>query len=169
MITRLSPIYSGFVQKKGEGVYPYSWSELGEKGEDIPFLSYVKLSREYGWILGTTVSIKELENNIQKELLDDIANVRYGQNGYIFIDNWQGVVLEHGTQPELVGTNIWDYQDSDGVKVVQNLIRAAQTVDGGYVYYSWRKPDSGEERPKVSFSKGVRDWQWMIGTGRVYR
>jgi signal transduction histidine kinase/DNA-binding NarL/FixJ family response regulator len=45
------------------------------------------------------------------------------------------------------------------------LIAAAKTKEGDYVYYSWRKPDTGEERPKVSFSKGVSDWQWMVGTG----
>ncbi|MEJ2661178.1 MAG: cache domain-containing protein, partial [Desulfobacteraceae bacterium] len=155
----------GLVRKTGEGIYRYSWSNPGGKGGDIPILSYVKLFKPYKWIIGATISGKELEADLQKELLDDIAKVRYGKNGYIFIDDWQGVVLAHGTQPDLVGKNIWDHQDSNGVKVVQDLIAAAKTEQGGYVYYSWRKPDTGEERPKVSFSKGVSDWQWMVGTG----
>ena len=49
--------------------------------------------------------------------------------------------------------------------VVQDLISASKTEKGDYVYYSWRKPDTGLERPKVSFSRGVHDWQWMVGTG----
>ncbi len=155
----------GLARKKGEGSYRYFWSKPGGKGSDILLLSYVKLFKPYGWILGATVSAKDLEADTQKELLNDIAKVRYGKNGYIFIDDWQGVVLEHGTQPELVGKNIWDHQDSNGVKVVQDLIAAAKTEEGSYVYYSWRKPDTGEERPKVSFSRGVSDWQWMVGTG----
>ncbi len=155
----------GLVRKQGEGTYRHTWRKPGGKGGGILLLSYVKLFKPYGWILGATISAKEMEADIQKELLDDIAKVRYGKNGYIFIDDWQGVVLEHGTQPELVGKNIWGHQDSNGVKVVQNLIAAAKTEAGGYVYYSWRKPDTGEERPKVSFSRGVSDWQWMVGTG----
>lgn len=155
----------GLARKKGEGTYRYSWSKPGEKGDDIFLHSYVKLFKPYGWILGAMLSAKDLEADIQKELLNDIAKIRYGKNGYIFIDDWQGVVLEHGAQPDLVGKNIWDHQDSNGVKVVQDLIAAAKTEEGGYVYYSWRKPDTGEERPKVSFSKGVSDWQWMVGTG----
>ena len=155
----------GLARKKGEGTYRYSWSKPGKKGGDILLLSYVKLFKPYGWILGATISAKDIEADIQKELLNDIAKVRYGKNGYIFIDDWQGVVLEHGMQPDLVGKNIWDHQDCNGVKVVQDLIAAAKTRQGGYVYYSWRKPDTGEERPKVSFSKGVSDWQWMVGTG----
>ena len=155
----------GLARKKGEGTYRYSWSKPGGKGDDILLISYVKLFKPYGWILGATISAKDLEADIQKELLDDIAKVRYGKNGYIFIDDWQGLVLEHGAQPDLVGKNIWDHQDSNGVKVVQDLIAAAKTEQGGYVYYSWRKPHTGEERPKVSFSKGVSDWQWMVGTG----
>ncbi len=149
----------------GEGIYRYSWRKPGERGDDIPLLSYVKLFKPRGWILGAAIAVRDIEADIQKELLDFAAKVRYGKNGYIFIDNWQGVVLAHGTQPDLVGQNIWDYQDSNGLKVIQDLIAAAKTGEGGYVYYSWRKPDTGEERPKVSFSKGVHDWQWMVGTG----
>jgi signal transduction histidine kinase/DNA-binding NarL/FixJ family response regulator len=161
------PATAGMIElarKKGEGTYRYSWGKPGEKGDDI-LLSYVKLFKPYGWILVDSVSVKDLEADTQKELLDDIAKVRYGKNGYIFIDDWQGVVLAHGAQPDLVGQNIWDHQDSKGVKVVQGLIAAAKTEAGDFVYYSWRKPDTGEERPKVSFAKGVSDWQWMIGTG----
>ncbi len=150
-------------RKKGEGIY--TWSKPGEEGGDILLISYVKLFRPYGWILGATIPTKVLEADIQKELLADIASVRYGKNGYIFVDDWRGVVLAHGAQPALVGKNIWEYRDSHGVKVVQDLIAAARIPEGGYVFYSWRKPDTGEERPKVSFSKGVSDWQWMVGTG----
>ena len=155
----------GLARKKGEGTYRYYLGKSGEKGGDILLLSYVKLFKPYGWIIGATLSAGIIEAEIQKALLDDIAKVRYGKNGYIFIDDWQGVVLEHGTQPNLVGKNIWNHQDSNGVKVVQDLIAAAKTEAGDYVYYSWRKPDTGEERPKVSFSRGVSDWQWMVGTG----
>ena len=162
------PATAGMIElarKKGEGSYRYSLSRPGGNGGDILLLSYVKLFKPYGWIIGAAISTKDIEADIQKELLDDIQKVRYGKNGYIFIDDWRGVVLVHGAQPELVGKNIWDYQDSKGVKVVQDLIAAAKTEEGGYVYYSWRKPDTGEERPKVSFSRGVSDWQWMVGTG----
>jgi signal transduction histidine kinase/DNA-binding response OmpR family regulator len=159
-------------RKIGEGSYRFSWNKPGEKDgekgekEDTHLLhSYVKLFKPYGWILVATVSARDLEAGTKKELLDDIAKVRYAKNGYIFIDDWQGVVLTHGAQPDLVGKNIWDYQDSNGVKVVQDLIAAAKTKAGDFVFYSWRKPDTGQERPKVSFSKGVSDWQWMVGTG----
>ncbi|MDX9971588.1 MAG: cache domain-containing protein [FCB group bacterium] len=155
----------GLAEEKGEGAYHHSWSKPGEKGGDILLISYVRLFQPYGWILGATISTKDLEADIQKELLADAAKVRFAKNAYVFIDNWQGVVLVHGAQPELIGQNIWEHEDPNGVKVVQNLIAAAKTEEGGYVYYSWRKPDTGEERPKVSFSRGVSDWQWMVGTG----
>ena len=155
----------GIAREKGEGGYRYSWNMPGGKGDDILVISYVKRFKPYNWILGATVSTKDLEADTKEELLGDIAKVRYGKNGYIFIDDWHGVVLAHGAQPDLVGKNIWDHQDANGVTVVQDLIAAAKTDEGDFVFYSWRKPDTGEERPKVSFSRGVRDWQWMVGTG----
>ncbi|OQX17104.1 MAG: hypothetical protein BWK76_10670 [Desulfobulbaceae bacterium A2] len=155
----------GVARENGEGSYQYSWSKPGEQGGDMLLLSYVKLFKPFGWILGAAISAKDLEADTKKELLDEVAKLRYGKNEYLFIDDWQGVVLVHGAQPDLVGKNIWEHQDSHGVKVVQDLIAAAKTKEGGYVFYSWRKPDTGEERPKVSFSRGVSDWQWMVGTG----
>ncbi|MEJ2694607.1 MAG: cache domain-containing protein, partial [Candidatus Thiodiazotropha sp.] len=156
---------ASIAREKGEGSFRYSRNMPDGKGDDVPIASYVKLLKPYSWIIGAAISTKELEADTKRELLDDIAKVRYGKNGYIFIDDWQGVVLAHGAQPSLVGKNIWEYQDSNGVTVVQDLIAAAKTEEGDFVFYSWRKPDTGEERPKVSFSKGVDDWQWMVGTG----
>ncbi|MEJ2622017.1 MAG: cache domain-containing protein [Candidatus Thiodiazotropha sp.] len=152
-------------REKNEGSYRYALSHADETGSDTLILTYVKLFKPYGWIIGAAVSTKALEADTKKELLGDIGKVRYGKNGYIFVDDWQGVVLAHGAQPDLVGKNIWNHEDANGVLVVQDLINAAKSEQGDFVFYAWRKPDTGEERPKVSFSRGVKDWQWMVGTG----
>ncbi len=149
----------------GEGEAIYTFSKPGRDGDAFIKLSYARRFDPYGWAIGTGIYLDDLESREKQSLLAEIQGVRYAKNGYLFVDDWNGVVLAHGAQPDLVGTNIWDFTDSNGVKVVQRLIAAAQTEQGDFVHYSWRKPDTRRERPKVSFAKGIAAWQWMIGTG----
>ena len=111
------------------------------------------------------MTIADAVAQMQQELLQEIESIRFGDNGYLFVDDWDGVVLAHGAQPQLKGQNIFDYTDPNGVKVVQQLIAAAQRPDGDFVRYSWRKPDTQIDRPKISFAMGIPEWRWMVGTG----
>jgi len=148
----------------GSGAIEYTYTKPGHEGNDFAKVSFVQRIPELGWTIGTGVYLDDLEKAEKTKLLEEIQQIRYGKNGYLFV-NWNGVVLAHGAQPKLVGKNIWDYQDSQGIQVVQQLIAAARKPEGGFVHYRWHKPDSGEERPKVSFAMGIPEWQWMIGTG----
>lgn len=155
---------------EGEGRLLYDFDKPGHPDHPLPKLSYVKRVyvkrvEPYDFIIVSGVYLEDVEAREKRRILDEIQQLHYGMNGYLFVDEWNGLVLAHGGQPELVGTNIWGFEDSNGVKVVQKLIEAAQTEHGQFVYYRWRKPDTGEERPKVSFAIGIPEWRWMIGTG----
>ncbi len=153
------------VKASGEGALSYGYDKPGEEGAEFPKLSYVKRIERLNWIIGTGIYLDDLEREEKQRLLAEIQDMRYGDNGYFFVDDWDGVVLAHGTQPDLVGQNIIDHTDHNGVKVVQLLIEAAKKTSGDFVRYSWLKPDTLQERPKVSFSMGIPAWRWMIGTG----
>ena len=49
------------------------------------------------------------------------------------------------------GDSLWQLQDSDGVYVVQEQARIAQDFGGGYVYYRFNNPASGQEEYKESY------------------
>jgi diguanylate cyclase (GGDEF)-like protein len=155
----------GAALKDGSGGYSYRYTKPGVEGDNHTKVAYVQRLDEPAWIIGTGLYLSDFEERKKRELLAEIQQIRFGASGYLFVDDWQGVVLAHGAQPDLVGKNIWEHQDANGVKVVQKLIAAARTRDGDYVHYSWKKPETGEERSKVSFAQGIHDWQWMIGTG----
>lgn len=54
--------------------------------------------------------------------------------------------------------------DPNGVKVVQELIERAKG-GGGFVTYVMPKIEGERPAPKISYAKGVKEWQWYIGTG----
>jgi len=72
----------------------------------------------------------------------------------------------HPMKPQIVGKNLIDYKDVNGKLVIKELIDAAKTKDGDFVYYNWHRPNSNSnEINKVSFAMGIQDWKWMIGGG----
>lgn len=61
--------------------------------------------------------------------------------------------------------SVWDLTDPGGVKIIQEQNRAANAPEGGFVSYSWRKPDSDRPSPKLSYVAGIPEWEWIIGAG----
>ncbi|HEX5392190.1 MAG TPA: cache domain-containing protein [Rhodocyclaceae bacterium] len=96
-----------------------------------------------------------------KSLLRDMD---FGNDGYFFVYDMKGVNLVHPRQPELVGKNLWELRDPQGIPVVQGLIRAAQ-AGGGYFSYMWEKPSNQQLAEKLGYAVSIPRYGWMMGTG----
>jgi PAS domain S-box-containing protein len=148
-----------------EGFYQYAWSKPGASGTGHQKIAFVKFFEPYNWFIGTGEYLQDVEEDIQQEVLDRISRVRFGDDGYIFVVSYDGVTLMNGAQPHLIGQNLWEMIDPDGIKVIQAERKAVSNPQGGYIHYSWEKPNTNKIAPKVSFIRGVPDWKWMIGAG----
>ena len=85
-------------------------------------------------------------------------------DGYFFAYDYSGRCLVLPHQPELVGQNLWDIRDRDGLPVVQALIAQARQ-GAGYFRYVWNKPTAHQVAPKLGYVVGLQRWGWMVGTG----
>ncbi|MFW5652669.1 MAG: cache domain-containing protein, partial [Planctomycetota bacterium] len=85
---------------------------------------------------------------------------------YIFVLTYEGVEVVNRSEPDRVGTSIWDLVDNTGVCVAQEIVAAAHRPGGGFMTYVWDKPTTGAPTRKISFVEGLHEWQWAIGTGR---
>jgi two-component system, NarL family, sensor kinase len=94
-----------------------------------------------------------------------LRNLSFGDDGYFFVYDYDGVNVAHPKKPQLEGKNLWDLKDSNGVYLIRSLVNNAKKTIGGYTEYVWDKPSKGREVDKIGFSMGLNDWQWMIGTG----
>lgn len=96
-----------------------------------------------------------------KQILDQLS---YGNDGYFFVYDRNGVNLVHPILPDLVGQNLIDLQDNNGDYLIETLLFQAQS-GGGFHRYLWQKPSTNEVVQKLSYAAWLDKWGWMIGTG----
>lgn len=98
---------------------------------------------------------------------DFIDNIRFFDNhsGYFFVYDFNCVNAAHGTQKDLQGQNLYNYQDSHGNYVIRALVDIAKTYNFGYYEYYWNNPVTGEEEPKLAFVYKIPGIDYLIGSG----
>lgn len=104
------------------------------------------------------------EEEAKKLAADEIRQLRYGDGGYFWIDQYDGtnvVLLGNDTE----GTNRMETKDANGYQMVKEIIRVGQEADGGYTDYVFPKEGETEPSPKRSYSKAFEPFEWVIGTG----
>ncbi len=86
------------------------------------------------------------------------------KSGYFYVYGYDCVNIAHPTQPDLVGKDLYDYQDSKGAYVIRELAAAAKN-GGGFVEYYWVKPGEQGEHKKVGYVEPIPNTDYFIGTG----
>lgn len=135
--------------------------------------------------------IKSYENHIKSRMQDDVSNalamtsLYYTNNkeylsndeiifgiqeilqnlnssdvGYFFATDYEGNVIEGPGK----GTNRYEAEDKNGLKVVQELISVSKN-GGGYVEYVMPDIDGIEQAPKISYVLPFEPYGWYIGAG----
>ncbi len=154
------------LRQQPEGYVFDHWRKPGASPDMIyPKITFVKRFEPFGWYIGTGEYLDDHERDLQDELLDRIARVRFGREGYVFVNTFDGDALITDGARVTTPTNLWDVTDINGVKVIQEERRASERPDGGFIRYSWNKLTEASPTPKLSFVKGYPKWRWMIGAG----
>ena len=104
------------------------------------------------------------EEEAKKLAADEIRQLRYGDAGYFWVDQYDGtnvVLLGNDTE----GTNRMETKDANGYQMVKEIIRVGQEADGGYTDYVFPKEGETKPSPKRSYSEYFEPFDWVVGTG----
>ncbi|SOB99166.1 methyl-accepting chemotaxis sensory transducer with Cache sensor [Ureibacillus xyleni] len=114
------------------------------------------------------ITLEEAQEKVKVAVLGEMdqegkrpinSNINLGKNGYIMIHDQQGILVAH---PSLEGENTFEFEDSNGYKFVQEIIKAGN-AGGEYVYYDWPLPENENKREKkVVYAKNYDKWGWTI-------
>jgi len=149
----------------GESFYQYRLKRSDES-KPVTKLSFVKVFEPFGWVIGTGEDLEASEQELKELLLAQIDTVRSGDDGYIYVFDYDGVCLSHYKQ-SYVGENRWDYEDSRGVKLIQQIISSAKNKSSGsYLEYIGSiKPSTEQPAQKLGYIVGIPEWNWAVGSG----
>ena len=150
---------SSIALKKDEGFLKTHFVKPDLKdGIQYPKLSYVKMFKPFNWHIGTGEYIDDMTKEIQETILKDIANIRYGLHGYIFVNRVDRKALvfngEKLKKPK-------EYKNIELFNLQMEKIRNG----GNFFTYNFKKLNTSEEFEKISYVKSYDKWGWIIGSG----
>ena len=157
------------VEQHGEGFYEYHWTKPFVEGNNYKKISFVKRFKVFDWLIGAGLYVDDVESHIKTELLSNISRIRYGKEGYIFVNRFNGDALVSNGKVISEQKKLWEIfnKNPEKTKKIFDLeYDAALTKTGDYIYYSIIKlTNQNIASPKTSFIYGIPDWQWLIGSG----
>lgn len=96
------------------------------------------------------------EDEAKKEACEIVRNMRYRdeQDGYFWIDATDSTLIMHPILAEQEGTKRNNIKDQNGTKIIQNIMKVANSSEGcGYNEFYYTKSDGKTVAPKVAYSQ----------------
>ncbi len=107
----------------------------------------------------------EYTEEVAKKLAADLVReLRYGENGYFWIDTYQGdnvVLLGNDTE----GTNRYELKDVNDFYMIKAIIENGRKEGGDFTDYWFPKAGETEASPKRGYSLAFEPYEWVVGTG----
>jgi methyl-accepting chemotaxis protein len=165
-------VYKEFVkaaqQEGGNGYVEYSTKEYASGGEKLKKkLSYVKLFKPWGWVIGSGVYLESTEADLKQKTLNTINSLRYGKDGkdyFYTMDIETRKMLQHPNKT-LVGKPDTFFKDPDGKQQIVSQINVAKEKGEGFDSYKWPKLGEKKPQPKLTFVKLFKKWNMIMATG----
>lgn len=149
-------------KKNGSGVVKYQWMNP-DSGKVENKMSYVFLFKPFGWVFGTGEYYSVLKKKFQKEVIDLVSKLRYGDNNYFYISNYKSVLLSH---PYLKGVDMSNVKDIKGNLILSPMVKIAREKGEGFYSYWWKKNKKDDSvYEKLTYAKDFPNWNMVIGTG----
>jgi len=106
----------------------------------------------------------EMLEKRKKILLERISRVRYGNNNYLFVVDYNATMLSHPYIES--GSDMRHIYDIKGQPIVPRLIDVARKYGEGFTHYWWKKNNGGEEPyEKLTYSRNCPKLKMVVGTG----
>ena len=122
-------------------------------------ISFIKNFEPLDWHIGMGEYIDEIRELKQKEILEWISTVRFGDDGYIFVNSLDKKALVFDGKKLDVPI---EYPNDNLFKMQLEQIK---NKDGGFFSYKFKKLNSSQEFDKIGFVISYDKYNWIIGSG----
>ncbi len=105
------------------------------------------------------------KDKAQKMAKDILRNLRYGVDGYFWVDNTDYKLMVLPPNPAQEGMDRSEVKDVNGKRMVRELVDGAVKNGEVFVEYYFRKLGDENASPKIGYARLFAPWGWVIGTG----
>ena len=105
------------------------------------------------------------EEEAKQEALESIKKLRFGKDGYFWVNDTNFMMVIHPISKKLVGKNVSNMEDTKGKKFFTELINNAKANGSALIEYHWNKPGDSKAHAKYSYGELFKPWGWIICTG----
>jgi cytochrome c len=141
-------------------VFGHAVVYASEKGTADEAVALVKKAAAYLSANGKEKAFAEFNNPAGQFVNKDLYVFVYSMNG-------DGINLAHGANSKMIGKNLLELKDVDGIYIVKEFYKTANGKSGkGWVDYKWSNPVTKAFEAKTSYIEKVGDV--MIGCG-IYK
>jgi C4-dicarboxylate-specific signal transduction histidine kinase len=109
--------------------------------------------------------ISEKEIFEKEDIIKYVSKLRYGKNGYFWINDFTPRIIMHPIITTLDGQDVSTYKDPNGKFLFNEMVKVSKEKGEGFVQYHWLKPEDGIVKDKISFVKSIDKLGWIIGSG----
>ncbi len=144
-------------KRRRNGYLEYDWANPGEN-EPRPKALYMTYFGPWDWIISASSYRNEFDTLINKtDLEKSILSIKFGATGYPYVIDSKGTLLIH---PKLEGKNIYDSEDSNGHKFIQELC----SLKNGSITYPWQNPGEPQPRMKLVYFNYIPQLDWIVAS-----
>jgi signal transduction histidine kinase len=154
------------LKKENEGFMSWYFYKPLDKNNHYRKVGFNKYFEPMGWFIGTGEYLDEYEESIKKDALKYIKSLKYFNNNYIFVLDYDGRYLSH-IKKEIIGKDAIKAEDVKNSQwVIKKAIDIAKNEGSGFLsYVQSQNPNSMRPSYKISYVRGVDNWNWLIGQG----
>ncbi len=151
---------SEIVLRKDEGFIQNFFIKPDLKNDkQYPKLSFVKNFEEFNWHIGMGEYLDDYLLETKQEILKYIASIRFGKDGYIFVNRLDKKALVFD------GTKLDKPKNYPNNELFEKQLQAIKNKNGDFIFYHFKKLNSEKKYPKLAFVRTYENWNWIIGTG----
>ncbi len=108
------------------------------------------------------------EAEAKTRALEAVKNIRFGQSGYFTVLNSTPKILTHATKPEMIGKEVGDFKDPNGVYLYNDAVAITKSGGRGFSTYAFSKPGEATPTPKIAYNAKFEPWDWTFMTGMYF-
>ena len=153
------------LSKNDEAYQEWYWRKDKSDLKEYKKIGFVKNVYELDWYIGTGEYVEDFSKDIQKKVLSQIENLKFGKNGYFIVTDNKNNYISHANK-SILGHNVFDKLKN--LNTEKNFKKISDTInnkDEGFIELNFYKPNQEKITEKIVYMKKVPKWDWIISTG----